>query len=136
VNTPEAYTRWASTYDSDRNLTRDLDQFVTRDVLAGLRYNTVLEIGCGTGKNTRLLVDVGRLVYGLDLSIGMLNQARAKIESPRVVLAVADLTKPWPCKTGAFELVVCNLVLEHIADLDHIFSEASRVLVADGKFFV
>ena len=136
MNTPEAYTRWSSTYDADRNLTRDLDQFVTRDVLAGLRYHTVLEIGCGTGKNTRLLVDVGRLVCALDLSVGMLNQARAKVESPRVLFTVADLTKPWPCKTGAFELVVCNLVLEHIADLDHNFSEASRVLAADGKFFV
>lgn len=136
MNTPEAYTRWASTYDADRNLTRDLDQFVTRGVLAGLSYHTVLEIGCGTGKNTRLLVDVGRLVCALDLSVGMLNQARAKIESPRVLFAVADLTQPWPCKTGAFELVVCNLVLEHIAGLEHIFSEASRVLAANGKFFV
>lgn len=136
MNTPEAYTRWSSTYDADRNLTRDLDQSVTRDVLADLRYHTVLEIGCGTGKNTRLLVDVGRVVCGLDLSVGMLSQARAKVVSPRVLFAVADLTKPWPCKTAALELVVCNLVLEHIADLDHIFSEASRVLAADGKFFV
>lgn len=136
MNTPEAYTRWSTTYDADRNLTRDLDQLVTHDVLAGLRYQTVLEIGCGTGKNTRLLVDVGRSVCALDLSVGMLNQARAKIESPRVLIAVADLTRPWPCKTGAFELIVCNLVLEHIEELDHIFSEASRVLVTGGKVFV
>jgi ubiquinone/menaquinone biosynthesis C-methylase UbiE len=136
VNTPEAYTRWSTTYDEDRNLTRDLDQLVTRNVLEGLRCHTVLEIGCGTGKNTRLLVDVGRLVCALDLSVGMLSQARAKIESPRVLFAVADLTKPWPCKSDAFELIVCNLVLEHIAELDRIFSEASRVLIAGGKFFV
>ena len=136
MNTPEAYTRWSTTYDADRNLTRDLDQLVTHNVLDGLSCHSVLEIGCGTGKNTRLLVDVGRLVCALDLSVGMLNQARVKIDSPRVLFAVADLTKLWPCKTGAFELIVCNLVLEHIEDLDHIFSEASRVLVAGGKVFV
>ena len=136
VNTSDAYSRWSSTYDADRNLTRDLDQLVTRQILAGPSYHTVLEIGCGTGKNTLLLADIGRLVCALDLSVGMLSQARIKIDSTRVLFAVADLTKPWPCKTNSFELVLCNLVLEHIADLNSIFSEASRVLLPGGKFFV
>lgn len=33
-------------------------------------------------------------------------------------------------------LVICNLVLEHIENLSFIFSEASRVLIPDGHFFV
>jgi 2-polyprenyl-3-methyl-5-hydroxy-6-metoxy-1,4-benzoquinol methylase len=48
----------------------------------------------------------------------------------------ADLTKPWPAKIGSFELIVCNLVLEHIEDLHPIFYQASQSLMAGGEFFV
>lgn len=50
-----AYDNWSATYDADENLTRDLDQTVTRETLMGLRSKSVVEIGCGTGKNTLLL---------------------------------------------------------------------------------
>jgi ubiquinone/menaquinone biosynthesis C-methylase UbiE len=58
----EAYTDWSATYDSDRNLTRDLDQEVTRETLANLNFESILELGCGTGKNTELLAEIGKHV--------------------------------------------------------------------------
>jgi len=131
-----AYTDWSITYDSDRNLTRDLDLIVTRQILSGRQYQTILELGCGTGKNTGLLVQLGEQVYALDFSIGMLEQAKTKIQSERVGFAVADLTKPWPCRDESIDLIVCNLVLEHVSDLSVIFVEAQRVLVTGGEFFI
>lgn len=136
MNIQDAYTDWSETYDSDRNLTRDLDQTVTRETLANLRYHRVLEVGCGTGKNTFLLAQLGERVCALDLSVGMLRQAQRKIQSDRVLFAVADLTRAWPCKTESVDLIVCNLVLEHVRDLSALFSEAHRSLVAGGYFFV
>jgi hypothetical protein len=35
-----AYTDWSITYDSDRNLTRDLDLMVTSQILSGRQYPT------------------------------------------------------------------------------------------------
>lgn len=131
-----AYTDWSITYDSDRNLTRDLDLIVTRQILSGRQYQTILELGCGTGKNTGLLVQLSEQVYALDFSIGMLEQAKRKIQSGRVGFAVADLTKPWPCRDGSVNLIVCNLVLEHVNDLSVIFAEAQRVLIPGGEFFI
>jgi malonyl-CoA O-methyltransferase len=131
-----AYTDWSITYDSDRNLTRDLDLMVTSQILSGRQYQTILELGCGTGKNTGLLVQLSEQVYALDFSIGMLEQAKRKIQSGRVGFAVADLTKPWPCRDKSVDLIVCNLVLEHVSDLSVIFAEAQRVLVPDGEFFI
>jgi malonyl-CoA O-methyltransferase len=64
----DAYNSWAATYDIDRNLTRDLDAQITREVLAGSRYSLILEIGCGTGKNTQLLAEIGENVTALDFS--------------------------------------------------------------------
>jgi len=49
---------------------------------------------------------------------------------------MADLTKRWPCEDNAYDLITCNLVLEHIQDLAHIFSEAARTLVTNGLFLI
>lgn len=131
-----AYSQWAATYDTDRNLTRDLDQRVTDTVLAGRRYRSILEIGCGTGKNTQLLARIGDHVHAVDFSEGMLAQARAKEFGPNVAFSVADLTQPWPYAARSVDLIVCNLVLEHIADLVAVFAEAGRTLAPAGQLFV
>jgi malonyl-CoA O-methyltransferase len=132
----DAYTLWSTTYDTDRNLTRDLDQMATEYALKGRAFQNVMELGCGTGKNTTLLAGIARNILALDFSPGMLRQAKAKIDSENVLFVVADLTKPWPCKFESCELVVCNLVLEHVEDLVPIFAQASQVLTAGGGFFI
>jgi malonyl-CoA O-methyltransferase len=132
----DAYTDWSPTYDSDRNLTRDLDQHVTRRELAALRCKSILELGCGTGKNTSFLASIGEQVQALDFSSGMLEKAKARLSAPNVTFAIADITRRWPVKDRSHDLVVCNLVLEHIEHLDFIFAEASRVLLPAGSFFV
>ena len=132
----DAYTDWSNTYDEDRNLTRDLDLTITKNLLANLRPETILEIGCGTGKNTTFLTKIGRQIYALDFSSGMIKKASEKFHSEKVAFTIADLTRTWPCKAGTTDLVVCNLVLEHIQDLSFVFSEVSRSLKNSGHFFL
>jgi ubiquinone/menaquinone biosynthesis C-methylase UbiE len=132
----DAYTNWSTTYDQDRNLTRDLDAAVTRETLSDLQGKAALETGCGTGKNTVFLAEQAQSVLALDFSEGMIGQARAKVRAENVTFTVADLTKPWPCPDQAVDVVVCNLVLEHIENLAFIFAEAARVLRPGGQFFV
>jgi malonyl-CoA O-methyltransferase len=133
----DAYNEWSHTYDSDNNATRDLDQVVTGCVLGKLRFESIIEIGCGTGKNTVLLSRLGGRVHALDFSEGMLAKAKGKLEHlPNVIFSVADVTKCWPCAERSAKLVVCNLVLEHVKDLSSVFSEAARVLINGGWFFI
>src|SRR5687768_3604663 len=99
----DAYTDWSATYDSDRNLTRDLDQHVARQQLAQLRCKSILELGCGTGKNTPLLASIGEHVQALDFSEGMIEKARAKVTAPNVTFDIADITKRWPCQDQSFD---------------------------------
>jgi ubiquinone/menaquinone biosynthesis C-methylase UbiE len=133
---PDAYNRWSSTYDIDENLTRDLDQSITRDILADLHCKLVVEIGCGTGKNTALLATMGEKVHAFDISTGMIRRAKEKLRSSKVTFSVADITRPWPYVANCADLIVCNLVLEHIEKLDSVFSEVFRLLVAGGRFFI
>ncbi|MCB0033647.1 MAG: class I SAM-dependent methyltransferase [Anaerolineales bacterium] len=131
-----AYNQWAATYDTDRNLTRDLDALVTRNTLSHQRYRFILELGCGTGKNTVTLAPLAGSLLALDFSAEMMAQAQAKVAAEQVRFAQADLTRPWPVEDNSVDLVICNLVLEHINRLDFIFAEAARVLVTNGRFFI
>ena len=130
------YNNWATTYDTDRNRTRDLDEIITRKILGGLRLKSILEIGCGTGKNTLLFAKIGEQVQALDFSESMIAQARGKASAPNVSFEVADITQRWPVDDASIDLISCNLVLEHIADLSHVFAQAARVLANEGRFFI
>jgi len=132
----QAYTDWAETYDSDPNLTRDLDQQVTRNTLGKLRFDSVVEIGCGTGKNTALLAEISSTVVALDFSEAMISRAREKSRFEHVTFKITDINQRWPCGDQSADLICCNLVLEHVADLSLIFGEAARVLVSHGQFFI
>ena len=136
MNIQEAYDDWSTTYDTDENCTRDLDRVVTEKTLANWQGKLILELGCGTGKNTHLLSQIGENVHALDFSEGMISLAREKLKSNNVTFSLADITRPWHYDNSSIDLVVCNLVLEHIENLSFIFSEAFRVLVSGGHFFV
>ena len=123
MNIRAAYDRWSITYDTDINLTRDLDLIVTENNLADLKFNSVIELGCGTGKNTALLSQIAKTVRAMDFSEQMLLQAQAKLKLANVSFSVADITQHWPCPDRSADLVVANLVLEHVENLSWIFSE-------------
>ena len=132
----QAYNIWSASYDQDRNLTRDLDELLMQEIFGNVRFESILELGCGTGKNTLLLSRIGKRVEALDFSPEMIGKAKARADLNNVAFKLADLTRGWPCDSESFELVSCNLVLEHIQDLVFVFAEARRVLLNRGRFFV
>ena len=50
-----AYDQWAETYDTDPNRTRELAGQVLRKIDLPVSGLEVVEIGCGTGRNTEWL---------------------------------------------------------------------------------
>ena len=132
----KAYNIWASQYDSNLNLTRDLDKKCTIKTLKNLDFKNVLELGCGTGKNTEWLLNKAERIIGLDFSQEMLNKAKAKIFDKRVLFKKADLTKDWEIENNFVDLITASLTLEHIENLDHIFSQANLKLKKNGLFFI
>ena len=131
-----AYNEWSQTYDHDENRTRDLDRDVLRRQFDGLQFDSILEIGCGTGKNTSFLTQIGQSVRAVDFSQGMIVMAREKVPAENVRFSLMDITQPWGFENESFDLIVCSLVLEHILDLPYVFSEAALSLRFSGRFFI
>lgn len=131
-----AYDLWAEHYDDDANVTRDLDALVVRSAPLRVAGHDVLEVGCGTGKNTSWLANVARHVVAMDFSYGMLEQARRRVSSANVSFVRHDVRQGWPVPDRAIDVVVANLVLEHVCDLAPIFAESARVLREGGQLFL
>lgn len=117
---PATFARWAP------------ELVEAADIRLGER---VLDVACGTGAVTRILVDrvgqTGRVV-GLDFNAGMLAAARA---------AVANSTIEWLEGTAvsmslpdaAFDVVVCQQGLQFFPDKRAALQEMRRVLVPRGR---
>ena len=131
----QAYDRWSRRYDDDHNATRDLDARVVRESPLHVSGARILELGCGTGKNSEWLAAQARELVALDFSPGMLDVARRRVRSERARFVEHDITHPWPVAPSSIDLVVGNLVLEHVRDLAPIYAEAARVLRPGGELF-
>lgn len=132
----KAYDIWAHQYDTNKNRTRDLDKRSTIETLSNYNFENVLELGCGTGKNTEWLLSKAKRVIGLDFSREMLNKAKEKISDQRVAFKKTDLNKSWGVDNNFADLITCSLTLEHIDDLNPIFKKANQKLTKNGVLFI
>jgi len=136
MNNQQAYDQWADTYNDVINKTRDLELEAKMKVLKDIHYSSVLELGCGTGKNTEWLLHKAAAITAVDLSESMMEKAREKITSDHVDFVQADINKEWSFLKSAVDLVTCSLVLEHIEHLTPVFEKASASLNKGGHFYI
>lgn len=131
----QSYNKWAVHYDGNENKTRDMEAIAIREMISG-KFDSCLEIGCGTGKNTVYLAGICKHVTGVDLSEQMLSIAKTKISSENVSFIQSDITVAWDFKHTPFQLITCSLVLEHIEDLNLFFKKVSANLAAGGLIYL
>jgi ubiquinone/menaquinone biosynthesis C-methylase UbiE len=136
MNTQQAYNNWASQYDTNLNKTRDLEGKALRSILSAVSFESCLEIGCGTGKNTVWLIEKAKHITAVDLSEEMLAKAKEKITDNSIQFLQADITTSWTFRKQLYDLVSFSLVLEHIENLNHIFTETSEALKPGGHVYI
>lgn len=135
MNNREAYNTWSANYDHVENKTRDLEAKALRETVSGEELE-ILEIGCGTGKNTVWLLSKAKHLVGADFSEEMLAKAKKKIPDEKADFRRMDLREDWNLPENSFDLITCSLVLEHIENLDFVFRQARKVLRKNGKFYI
>ncbi len=107
---------------------RDQDGYAS-DILAQFLQprGTVLEVGCGQGRNLIYLANLGLKVVGVDIN----EDCVRKVASATITALQADASN-LPFQDNSFDHILCTEVLEHLADPDTCLSECYRVLKGNG----
>ncbi|RDI24736.1 class I SAM-dependent methyltransferase [Lentzea flaviverrucosa] len=95
----------------------------------------ILDAGCGAGPLFAALRERGAVVSGVDVSAGMVEQARLRLGAD-ADLRVADLGEPLPFPDSEFDDVIASLVLHYLQDWGPALAEVRRVLRTGGRLIV
>lgn len=91
-----------------------------RDLPALLQHHVrgrrALDFGCGTGRSTRFLRDLGFHVVGIDIAEAMVTQARERDLRGEYRLVPAET--PPPLAAGAYDLVLAAFTFDNVPTSD------------------
>ena len=129
LDTAPGYAAWSSSYDDRMNPLVLAEQPAMSALLEGITNGRALDAACGTGRLTRMLIDHGHEVTGVDPSEAMLERARANV--PEATLHAGSLLHlPFP--DASFDVVCCGLALTHVLVLQPAIAD-SRACCAMGE---
>ncbi len=103
------------------------------ELAAGLKAKTILEVGSGTGYWLNLLQQVTKNLYGLDYSMGMIQQAKRQ---PATLNLSRGTGTHLPYQSGTFDLVYCVDAIHHFGDHHAFIREAFRLLKPNGALAI
>lgn len=140
------YRRRAKRYDATANLYYFVgfrEWAYRKKAVQSLRLSagdTVVEIGCGTGLNFKLLYEAvgseGRII-GVDLTDAMLQQAKKRIDREgwnNVELVQCDATK-YPFPTDA-DGIISTFALTLVPNFDEVIARGANSLIEGGHWVV
>ena len=129
----KAYREWAKTYDKQVNASIDIEENKAVKLINASEGDHILDVGCGTGRYTKIFTQQGAKVVGIDFSKNMLKIAKARVK--KAEFKQTDITKKFPFPDNTFDKIVCSLVVSHIKNLSPVLKEMKRVL-KDGGFII
>ncbi len=96
-----------------------------------LEGRRILDVGCGIGTYVEKFSQFGDQVFGIDIEEDRVRQGVER--GLRLAVSVAERL---PFGDGAFDVVLLNEVIEHVADDRQTASEALRVLRPGGALVI
>lgn len=100
----------------------------------------VLDLACGSGLFSLAWAERGARVTGIDFDRSLLHVSRERLrrsapQAPPPDWLSGDATG-MPFRTGSFDIVFCNSLLEHVPAWDRVLAESARVLKPGGVYIV
>jgi len=126
----EAWVRWARAPGHDSYWLFHRDRFLELLPPPG---RLTLDVGCGEGRLSRDLKELGHTVLAVDRSPTMVRHAREA--DPELEVREGDAAL-LPVDDGAADLVVSFMSLMNTDDLEAAVREAARVLEPGGRYCV
>ncbi len=104
----------------------------TVSMIPDITGKRALDVGCGPGIVTEILLDKGAEVVAFDVTPEFLKITQERVGERATVLR-ANLEEPLIFASDEeFDLVLCSLVLDYIENWGKVFREFYRVLKASG----
>lgn len=128
---------WADFVRTRKDYFRDeMNNPAMLELLGDIRGKRILDLGCGEGDNSRIMVRKGAKVTGVDFSKKMIDFAiqQEKNEGFGIDYRVLDASNLHTFKDNMFDIVACFMALQDIEDYQDAIKEASRVLKKRGRF--
>jgi ubiquinone/menaquinone biosynthesis C-methylase UbiE len=123
------YERTASHYDDMQMSCKDDEHYAALEFINLLcdRFNleTLLDVGAGTGRGVRFLLDRGREVHGVEPVKALIEQA--EIRGIPKGLIVEGTGYSLPFEDNSFDAVFECAVLHHVAEPSRVVNEMMRV---------
>jgi SAM-dependent methyltransferase len=135
-HTANAYALIAKDYARLWTRSANLDEDALGSFTAALAPGSaILDAGCGVGQYTQRFAAAGHRALGVDISLGVLNEAVA-LYGQRV-FACADL-RQLPLRTASFDGIWAFASLVHVPKelVPDVLDEFRRVLHAEGILYV
>jgi SAM-dependent methyltransferase len=97
----------------------------------------VLDAGCGTGRITKALVELGLPVVAVDYSDACLRRMLERCAGARVLAVQSDL-RSIPVRSGVMAAATCMEVHQHVRDADRprLVAELARVLAPGAALVI
>lgn len=133
----ELFEKYANKYDDwyktdFGKYASELEDKLMLELLRPEPGQTLLDVGCGTGRHLLLFENLGLRTTGIDASSSMLVKAKEKVNENSLTL-LSDTTD-LPFKNKSFDLSIIFLVLEFSENPLKLLKEAVRV--TKGKIFI
>ena len=139
---------WNTIYSRDPKTYSYYDLTTAHPDLAGIAMilkqsgaRSVLDLGCGSGRNLFYLLDQGFRVSGIDIApagIALIRKQLKQKDKNRCALKRGDIFAKLPYKDASFDAVVSVQVLQHSTEksIQRAITEIERVLRPEGFLFV
>lgn len=112
---------------------RDLPELFARHV----RGRQALDFGCGTGRSTRFLKQLGFDVTGVDIAPEMIRHAQALDPAGDYRLVVDGDLRQF--ENGVLDLILCAFTFDNIPTREHktnLLAELRRVMARAGRILI
>lgn len=111
---------------------------ILQERLGPLKKDVALEIGCGVGRITEFLADDFNIVYGVDISAHMIEEAKKRLPWENFHFLEGG-GMSLPIDSGSIDFIISHAVFQHMPSHKVVasnFKEAFRVLKVGGLFKV